>query len=45
MEIEDQIHILNAGDSIYYESSKPHRVSNISDSVGITIWIDAPASF
>lgn len=45
VEIEDQIHILNAGDSIYYESSKPHRVSNISDSVGITIWIDAPASF
>ena len=45
VELEDQVYILNAGDSIYFESNKPHRITNISDSIATAIWIDSPASF
>ena len=45
VELEDQVYILNAGDSIYFKSCRPHRITNISESVGTAIWIDSPASF
>lgn len=45
VELEEQVYILNVGDSIYFESYKPHRITNIADSEGTAIWINSPASF
>ena len=38
-------HILEEGDSIYFESTIPHRYVNIGDKVCISIWAITPASF
>ncbi len=38
-------HILEEGDSIYFESTIPHRYVNIGDNVCISIWAITPASF
>lgn len=37
--------ILEEGDSIYFESSQPHELQNISDGVTITVWVITPPSF
>jgi transcriptional regulator with XRE-family HTH domain len=43
--VGDDVFILNPGDSIFFQSSLPHRIQNISDDVGEYIWVNAPASF
>lgn len=43
--IDEEIHILNAGDSIVIESSRPHKMKNIFDKPTTTIWIDSPPTF
>jgi transcriptional regulator with XRE-family HTH domain len=43
--VGDDVFILNPGDSIFFQSSLPHRIQNIGDDVGEYIWVNAPASF
>lgn len=45
VEIGEDKYILNDGDSIVIESTKPHRITNLSESTTSTIWIDSPATF
>jgi transcriptional regulator with XRE-family HTH domain len=39
---DEETYILEAGDSIYLDSSKPHTMKNIYDGRTITIWVDSP---
>jgi transcriptional regulator with XRE-family HTH domain len=43
--VGDDVFILNPGDSIFFQSSLPHRIQNIGDDVGEYVWVNAPASF
>ena len=41
----DNTYILEAGDSIILDSSKPHKLTNIYDGKTIAVWVDSPASW
>lgn len=41
----DEVHFLDPGDSIWFPSTTPHRMENVSDGVTRYIWIDTPKSF
>lgn len=41
----DEIHELGAGDSIYFESRRPHAWSNAADEDCVLIWVNTPPSF
>lgn len=41
----DRFFTLNAGDSFYFESRRPHSWRNISDGETVLIWINTPATF
>lgn len=43
--MEDKEYILNEGDSIYFDSTIPHRYVNIGDQVCESIWAMTPPSF
>lgn len=45
VEIEEEKYILNEGDSITIQSTRPHRITNLSEGLTTTIWIDMPATF
>lgn len=38
VEVENEIHIINEGDSIYFDSSLPHRFFNSGDEDAVAIW-------
>lgn len=38
-------YILNAGDSLYFNSNTPHSFKNICNSESEVIWVDTPPSF
>lgn len=42
---EGEEYFLEEGDSIYFESSHPHAIRNISDGVTITVWVITPPTF
>ena len=42
---EDNTYILEAGDSIVLDSSKPHKLTNIHNGQTIAVWVDSPASW
>ena len=37
--------ILNEGDSIWFQSTIPHKMKNLSNKKTITIWVDTPPRF
>lgn len=43
--VEEEVHVLNAGDNIIIESSRPHKMRNCTDKTTTTIWIDSPPTF
>lgn len=43
--IGEDRHVLNAGDSITFESTTPHILTNLSDGVTTAIWINSPPTF
>lgn len=43
--VEDTVYVLNAGDSITIDSSKPHTLRNLADKVTTAIWVDSPPTF
>jgi transcriptional regulator with XRE-family HTH domain len=42
--VGEEVHFLNAGDSIWFPGSIPHRMANIGTEVAEYIWIDIPWS-
>ncbi|WP_336496732.1 cupin domain-containing protein [Psychrobacillus sp. FJAT-51614] len=38
IEVEGEIHMIHEGDSIYFDSSLPHRFTNIGDEKSVSIW-------
>ncbi len=45
VELEENIYILNAGDTINLDSSRPHKIKNASENKTTAIWINSPPSF
>ncbi|WP_353095838.1 cupin domain-containing protein [Tissierella praeacuta] len=45
VKMENEEHILEKGDSIYFDSTIPHRYINIGDEVCESIWAMTPPSF
>ena len=43
--IEEEVYVLNEGDSITFNSTRPHRIRNLSEQVSTAIWIDSPPTF
>jgi transcriptional regulator with XRE-family HTH domain len=42
---DDKVHILEEGDTIYLDSSKPHSMKNLFDGETIAIWINTPPTW
>jgi transcriptional regulator with XRE-family HTH domain len=45
LELADEVHDLDAGDSIGYWSSTPHRISNTGDGIAEVMWVISPPSY
>ena len=45
LELGGETHELEAGDSIDYRSSTPHRISNVGDDLAEVMWIISPPSY
>jgi transcriptional regulator with XRE-family HTH domain len=45
VQLGDDVHELEAGDSIDYRSSIPHRVSNAGDTQAEVMWVISPPSY
>lgn len=45
LELGDELHELDHGDSIVYRSSTPHRISNAGDDLAEVMWIISPPSY
>ena len=45
VEIEDEIYILNPGDSISFDSTRKHRIVNMIDGQTLAVWVDTPPNF
>lgn len=43
--INDEIHSLNEGDSLYFKSTQKHRFKNNTDKVSRAIWVVNPPTF
>jgi len=37
--------ILNKGDFVWFQSSIPHQITNLSDKKSVAIWVDSPPRF
>lgn len=38
VEVEGEIHTIYEGDSIYFDSTLPHRFMNVSDEDAVAVW-------
>jgi transcriptional regulator with XRE-family HTH domain len=45
IEFEQESFTLDSGDSLYFPSTRPHRIRNCSSGVTIAIWVITPPSF
>jgi transcriptional regulator with XRE-family HTH domain len=45
IQIEENVYVLHEGDSITFQSSKPHRKDNCSSETCTSIWVNYPPSF
>ena len=45
IEFEHETFALETGDSLYFSSTRPHRIRNRSDGPTTAIWIITPPSF
>ena len=45
LELGDELHELDEGDSIDYRSSTPHRISNAGEALAEVMWIISPPSY
>ena len=42
VEVGEEVYVLEPGDSIYFESSVPHRLRNAGDTPVKAVWVDHP---
>ncbi len=42
VELGDEVHVLNEGDTIYFKSTIPHAIYGIAPEVSETIWVISP---
>ena len=42
---ENDIYLLDDGDTIYLDSTKPHKIRNVGNSEAIAIWINCPPTW
>ena len=46
VELGEEIYVLNTGDSITYDATRPHRITNMTDGQSIALWcVDSPEKF
>ena len=43
--VGEDVVVLEKGDAIYFASSIPHRIKNLSDETGEYVWVNSPPSF
>lgn len=43
--VGSEVYVLEPGDAVYFSSSTPHRVANVSDDVTEYIWVNSPPTF
>jgi transcriptional regulator with XRE-family HTH domain len=43
--VGSEVYVLGPGDTVYFSSSVPHRVANLSDEVTEYIWVNSPPTF
>ena len=43
--VGSEVYVLAPGDSVYFASSLPHRVANVSGGVTEYIWVNSPPTF
>jgi transcriptional regulator with XRE-family HTH domain len=43
--LNNEVHFLDVGDSIWFRSDVPHKIENVAPGVSEYIWIDTPKSF
>lgn len=43
--VENSLYVLNSGDSITLDSTRPHKMRNLSDKVTTALWVDYPPTF
>ena len=42
VELGNEVHVLNEGDSIYFKSTVPHAIYGVSEDTSEAIWINSP---
>jgi transcriptional regulator with XRE-family HTH domain len=45
VELDEEKYEMNAGDSIYFDSSRPHRFTNTSNEETVAVWVITPPTF
>jgi transcriptional regulator with XRE-family HTH domain len=40
VELDDQVHVLKTGDGIGYDSTRPHRISNVGRTKARAVWVN-----
>lgn len=45
VEIDEEVYVLNSGDSISFDSTRKHRITNLMDGRTLAIWVDTPAIY
>ena len=45
VEYDGRSHLLEEGDTVYLDSSRPHRIRNARDGQSIAIWINTPTTW
>jgi mannose-6-phosphate isomerase-like protein (cupin superfamily) len=43
--VGDEIYFLDPGDSIWFQSTIPHRLANVADEETEYVWVNCPKSF
>ncbi len=43
--VEEQVIVLEAGDSFHFESTRPHRYKNVGDSKAVLVWAMTPPHY
>ena len=43
--LSGNVFILNKGDFIWFQSTIPHKITNLSDKKSLAIWVDSPPRF
>lgn len=45
IQVDDQVHVLTAGDALTYSSRRPHSWRNVGDEDAVALWIITPPNY